>query len=116
VERKLGNLERAEECAREALGIVAARGDEMPVAWILNGLAAVTAARGHGERAATLIGFAAACLERAGGEWPPDELQQYEETLAILAAALPPEVLAAARLRGAALSRTDGLAYASRPD
>ena len=45
VERKLGNLQRAEELTREALRIVAARGDEMPIAWILNGLAAVTAAR-----------------------------------------------------------------------
>jgi len=114
VERKLGNLERAEELAREALRIVAARGAEMPIAWIVNGLAAVTAARGDAERAATLIGLAAASLERAGGEWPPDEREQYEETLATLAAALPPDVLTAAQARGAGLSINDGVSYASQ--
>jgi hypothetical protein len=51
-------------------------------------------------------------LERAGGEWPPDEREQYDETLATLTAGLPPEVLATARSRGAAMSLTDGVAYA----
>ena len=112
VERKLGNLQQAEELSREALRIVAARGDEMPIAWILNGLAAVTAAKGDAERAAILSGLAAATLERAGGEWPPDEREIYDETQARLAAVLSPETLAAARGRGAGLALTDGLAYA----
>ena len=46
VERRLGNLERAEELALQALGIDAARGDEMSIAWTINSLAAVTAAKG----------------------------------------------------------------------
>ena len=56
VERRLGNLERAEELAVQALQIDAERGDEMSVAWIINSLAAVAAAQGDHERAATLIG------------------------------------------------------------
>jgi tetratricopeptide (TPR) repeat protein len=112
VERRLGNLDRAEELALQALSIDAARGDEMSIAWTINSVAAVTAARGDHERAATLNGMAAAMLERAGGEWPPDEREQYDETLATVTASLPPEVLATARTRGAAMSITDGVAYA----
>jgi tetratricopeptide (TPR) repeat protein len=112
VERRLGNLEQAEALALQALVIDAARGDEMSIAWTINSVAAVTAAKGDYERAATLNGMAAATLERAGGEWPPDEREQYDETLTAVAAGLPPEVLAAARARGAAMSLTDGVAYA----
>ena len=116
VERRLGNLERAEELALQALRINAARGDEMSIAWIINSLAAVTAAQGDAERAATLIGMAAAMLDRAGGEWPPDEREQYDETLTRVTAALPPDALADARARGASFSVTDGVAYAARAD
>ena len=100
VERRLGNLERAEELALQALTIDAARGDEMSIAWTINSVAAVTAAKGDHERAATLNGMAAAMLERAGGEWPPDEREQYDETLATVTAGLPPEVLDGARTAG----------------
>ncbi len=86
----------------------------MSIAWTINSVAAVTAAKGDYERAATLNGMAAAMLERAGGEWPPDEREQYDETLSTVTVGLPPEVLAAARARGAAMSLTDGVAYALR--
>ena len=112
VERRLGNLERAEELALQALRIDAARGDEMSIAWTVNSIAAVSAAKGDHDRAATLQGMASAMLERAGGEWPPDEREQYDETLAMVTAGLPPDVLATARSRGAAMSLTDGVAYA----
>ena len=115
VERRLGNLDRSEELALQALRIVAAREDEMSIAWIVNGLAAVTAARGDAERAATLIGMADAMLDRAGGEWPPDERQQHDETLTTLAAALPRDTLTDARARGAGFSVTDGVEYAVPP-
>jgi tetratricopeptide (TPR) repeat protein len=114
VERRLGNLDRAEELAVQALQINAERGDEMSVAWIINSLAAVAAAKGDHDRAATLIGTAAALLERAGGEWPPDEREQYHQTLSIVTAALSPRAIAKARARGAGYSVTDGIAYALR--
>jgi hypothetical protein len=112
VERQLGNLDQAERLSREALSIVQARGDAMAIPWIINGLAAVTAAKGQLERAATLNGLADALLAQAGGEWPPDEREQYEETLERVRQGLPAEAIERARARGAAMSTHDGLAFA----
>jgi hypothetical protein len=105
VERQLGNLDRAEALSRQALPIDAGRGDEMSMAWTLNGLAAVTAAKGDRERAPTLQGMAAAILERAGGEWPPDEREQHEQTFATLPARLAQDVLANTRAAGAQMPK-----------
>ena len=117
VERRLGNLELAEELALQALAIDAARGDEMSIAWTINSVAAVNAARGELIRAATLSTMAASMLERAGGEWPPDERVQYDETLAIVTAGLQPDELERARARGVSSSITDSVAYAlSKPE
>jgi tetratricopeptide (TPR) repeat protein len=112
VERQLGNLGRAEALSREALRIVQARGDAMAIPWIINGLAAVTAANGELERAATLNGMAQAMLERAGGEWPPDEREQYEGTLAAIEVGLAPDAIERARSAGAAMSAEDGIEFA----
>ena len=112
VERQLGNLDSAEEISRQVVAIVAGRGDEMFLAWCLNGLAAVTAAKGDLDRAARLNGMAAALLERAGGEWPPDEREQYDETLSAITARLPPAVLKHSLAQGAAMSLPEGVAYA----
>jgi hypothetical protein len=79
---------------------------------MFNGLAAVTAARGRFERAATLHGAAAGQLARAGGEWPADERAQHEETLATLDANLPADVLERLRGRGSVMTTEAALAYA----
>ena len=84
VERQRGDLAAAESLSRDALRIIAGRRDELAVGWVINGLAAVTAARGQDERAAVLLGLAESLLERAGGEWPPDELEQHDGTLRAL--------------------------------
>jgi tetratricopeptide (TPR) repeat protein len=73
VERQLGHLDNADELAREALDIDYRRGDELPMPWKLNRLAAVATERGEFERAATLIGAADGMLEAQGAAWPPDE-------------------------------------------
>ena len=112
VERKLGNLAGAEALSLEALRTVSRRGDEMAIPWVINGLAAVTAAQGRLERAATLIGTAEALLERAGGEWPADEREQYEGALALVVTGLPPAELVGARARGTAMTVDDAVAYA----
>jgi tetratricopeptide (TPR) repeat protein len=112
VERRLGNLDRAEELALQALAIDAVRGDEMSIAWTVNSVAAVAAAKADLERAAVLVGLASALLERAGGEWPPDEREQYDETAATLTAGLPTDVLAAACARGGSMSVEAGVAFA----
>jgi tetratricopeptide (TPR) repeat protein len=112
VERQLGNLAEAEALSRDALRIVSERGDQLAIPWVLNGLAAVTAAQGDHERGATLLGMAEAMIERAGGEWPPDEREQYEGTLAVLSGSLMPTALAHAREVGASMTAEQGVAYA----
>lgn len=115
VERQLGNLERAEGLSREAIETFYRLGDELAIAWSANGHAAVTAARGNLERAATLLGFAEAGIERAGGEWPPDERQQYEQTLEELRSGMTPTALDKARAAGRALSTSEAVAMAASP-
>ena len=70
VERQLGNLDRADELSRRAVDTETARGHDVYLSWTLNGLAAVMAAKGDLIRAATVLGAAAATLERGGGEAP----------------------------------------------
>ena len=69
------------------------------------------AAEGDLIRAATVLGAAAATLERGGGEWPPDELEQYKETLVVLGALSPGE-LERVRAGGAAMTRAEIVEYA----
>ena len=97
VERQLGNLDEAEALAREALEIDCRRGDELAIPWKINGLAAVAADRAQFDRAATLIGAADATMETGGGKWPPDELQHYERTTAVLTEAMDREAFEQAR-------------------
>lgn len=113
VERQLGNLDRAEELIRDAFDIFRRRGDAIATAWALNGLAAVTAAQGRGERAAVLIGIADAALTAAGGEWPPDERVQHDETVARLSKQLGAEDFERARARGEAMTAEEGIDYAA---
>lgn len=112
VERQLGNLDRAEALSLEALRFAVAQRDEMAIPWSINGLAAVTAAQEHLERAATLIGIAESLLAKAGGEWPADEREQYEGTLATLSAGLSPEALQSARAIGNAMTLKDATSFA----
>ena len=56
----------------------------MAIPWVINGLAAVIAAKGTIERAAELLAIAESLLARAGGEWPADEREQYEGTLTLV--------------------------------
>lgn len=112
VERRLGNLDRAEALSRDALRIVWDKRDQMAIPWVINGLAAVAGAKGEHERAATLLGIAENLLALAGGDWPPDEREQHDGTLALLEAALPPDSLQQHRAAGAAMSLEEGVAFA----
>ncbi|MGH8958869.1 MAG: tetratricopeptide repeat protein [Acidimicrobiia bacterium] len=111
VERKLGRLDDAEELSREALRIANAQANQLAIPWVINGLAAVTVAKGEHERGAILLGIAEGLLERAGGEWPPDEREQFESALAELSQA-DPEQVDNFRARGRGMSIADGVAYA----
>jgi len=112
VERKLGNLDAAEGLSREALRIVASQRNELAIPWVVNGLAAVTAAKGDYERAATLIGIAEGLMERAGGEWPADEREQYEGTLAALSGAAAKASVNERRAAGRAMTLENAVAFA----
>lgn len=117
VERQLGNLDAAEELSREALGLAVRRGDGLAIPWMLNGLAAVTAAKGAHERGAMLLGAADALLESAGGEWPPDELAQHEQTVGVLTEAMGEAELASVRAAGQSMNEEDAVAFAlAAPD
>jgi tetratricopeptide (TPR) repeat protein len=115
VERQLGNLDEAEALAREALEIDCRRGDEIAIPWKVNGLAAVAAARRNFHRAATLVGIADAAMEAAGGAWPPDELKQYEQTVAALTSKMGPTEFDRIRAAGRAMLMPDALHFALRP-
>ena len=104
VERRLGHLETAEALSLEALEITGRRRDAMTTAWVLNGLAAVIAAKGDLARAATLLGAADSLLAQAGGEWPPDEREQHDATLTALQAAMDAQAFDRARAAGAAMT------------
>jgi tetratricopeptide (TPR) repeat protein len=112
VERQLGNLDRAAALSREALAIVGRQRDGLGIPWVMNGLAAVTAAQGDDESAATLLGMAESLLARAGGEWPPDEREQYDGTLSTLRSRMTPETFDRARATGSAMSLDEALAFA----
>jgi tetratricopeptide (TPR) repeat protein len=113
VERQLDNLDRAEELSRAAFDIFRRRGDAIATAWALNGLAAVTAAQGRAERAAVLLGIADAALADAGGEWPPDERVQHDDTVARLSEELGHEGFERARGRGSAMTAEDSVDFAA---
>jgi len=112
VERRLGNLDAAEALAHEALAIVYRRGDDLAIPWMVNGLVAVARDRGQFERAATLIGVADATMAAAGGAWPPDEWEHYEQSVAILTETLAPSVFARARAAGHAMTTAEGVGFA----
>ncbi len=112
VERKLGNFDGAEALSLDALRIVTRKHDEMAIPWVINGLAAVTAAKGKHQRAATLLAIAETLLSRAGGEWPADEREQFEGTLAAVSLALPARVLDDARARASAMTLDECVATA----
>jgi hypothetical protein len=81
----------------------------MAIPWVINGLAAVTAAQGHVERAARLLAIADTLLERAGGDWPPDEREQHDGTLAAVSADLSPAKLEAVRAEAQSLSLAEAV-------
>jgi hypothetical protein len=112
VERQLGNLERADELAREALEIARQREDEWLFPYALNGLAAVATDRGELERAATLVGAAEAMMEVQGAAWPPDERPHYERTVAKVADAMGSAEFERVRAAGRSLASQDAVEFA----
>jgi tetratricopeptide (TPR) repeat protein len=112
VERQLGNLDRADALAREALEIARQREDEWLFPYALNGLAAVAAEQGRDEQAATLIGAAEAMMESQGAAWPPDERPHYEHTVALLTDSMGSSEFERVRAAGRSLGSREAVDYA----
>ena len=112
VERQLGNLDAAEDLAREALEISERIGEEFTKPFAIAGLAAIALERGQFERAATLIGAAEAMLEAKHMAWPPDEAPHHDRLLAELPEAMGPEAFDQARATGRALETRDAVKFA----
>ena len=112
VERQLGNLDAAEELAREALVVGRRIGDEFTKPFAISGLAAIATKRGEGERAATLLGAAEAMMEAQKMEWPPDERPHYEHMLAELPKAMGAAEFARARKAGQLMASAEAVAFA----
>ena len=112
VERQLGNLDAASALARDGLETFHRLGDHLATAWSANSVAAVAGARGDLVASATMLGFAEAGIERAGGEWPADEREQFEGTLAMLRKGLDAAILETARVTGRSMSTEEAIAFA----
>jgi hypothetical protein len=117
VEHQLGDLDRTEALACEALEIALRREDEWMFPYLLSRLAAVAAERRELERAATLIGAADAMMAAQGAAWPPDERPHYERTVSTLASAMGDAGFENARARGQTLATHQAveLALAATP-
>jgi hypothetical protein len=115
VERQLGELAHADRLAREALRIAARRGDQWMIPYVLNGLAAVAVEVGAFERAATLLGAAAAMVERQGNAWPPDEAPHFHRSRAAAADALAPGRFDHAWSAGRHLPPAEAVSFALAP-
>lgn len=112
VEHQLGNLERAETLAVEALEIARRRDDNWMFPYLLSRLAAVAVERGELERGATPIGAAETMMEAQGAAWPPDERPHYEQTLTKLADTMGAAEFERARAEGRSLSTHESVQLA----
>ena len=82
---------------------------------MLNGLAALAVQVGAFERAATLLGAAAAMVEGQGNDWPPDEAPHFQRSRATAAHALGPGRFQAAWSAGRRMPSTRVVRYALDP-
>jgi tetratricopeptide (TPR) repeat protein len=112
VERQLGNLDTAEDLAREALEISEEIGEEFTKPFAIAGLAAIALERREYERSAMLIGAAEAMLEARGMAWPPDEAPHHDHLLADLPIAMGSEPFDRARQAGRGMTARGVVRYA----
>ncbi|HEX4896793.1 MAG TPA: hypothetical protein VFV53_00380 [Candidatus Limnocylindrales bacterium] len=112
VERQLGNLQAAEDLAREALELEERSGDQFTTPFAFSGLAAIATERAQPERAATLVGAAEAIMAAQGMAWPPDERPHYERLLAVLPERMGGGAFEHARATGRLMTIGDAIALA----
>ncbi len=96
IELTKGNLDSAQQTLAESLRLVHATGEPWHIVERLEALAGLWVARGKAERAARLLGAAAAQRERGGFPLPPAEQADYDRWSAAIEATLGAEGFAAA--------------------
>jgi tetratricopeptide (TPR) repeat protein len=102
--RRRGEVAQAEALGREALALYWERGHPQQCANALFSLGSTAAAAGQGERAARLLGAAAALRETLGDSLLPPDRELDEQPVAAVRAALGEERWAAAFAAGQATS------------
>jgi predicted ATPase/class 3 adenylate cyclase len=109
------DLDQAGVWARRAAHGFHALGDDINLATVFRGLAAVAARSGDFERGARLAGFGARLISDAGGDRSPMPAE-IEDALEIAVRELGREHADAAWQEGHAMSREDAIALALQPD
>jgi hypothetical protein len=112
VEELRGDLDAAEAFHRESLLVTRELFDDLPLAFALEGLACVAAARQQPQRAAVLLGAAEAIRERAGTPLPPQERVDVDRATDAAVSALGREAFTKALERGRRMSIEEATGYA----
>jgi predicted ATPase/DNA-binding SARP family transcriptional activator len=111
-ELELGRHEVAGQHFREGLVLARDAGDREDLVWLLEGIGALAAARGHGERAARLLGAADGLLQAMGADHKPYERSLRDRTDAATESALGAEATGAALAEGRSLPLSDAIELA----
>ena len=113
VEELRGDLAAAEVCHRESLRLAGSLADENSLAFALEGLACVAAARRQSQRAAVLLGAAESIRARTGSRLPLQERADAERAVAAAVSELGREAFDLALDRGRRMSTGEVLAQES---
>jgi tetratricopeptide (TPR) repeat protein len=112
VTRGDGDCEEARALHREGLPLCHRLADRRGIGWHLVGMAGVEAEQGRAERAARLLGAAAAALEAIGSPLPPPQQREHDRTREQTEAALGEGAFAAAWAEGRAMPLEEAIRYA----
>jgi len=113
VTRRAGDCQEARALHREGLPLFQRLGDRRGMGWHLGGMAGVEAEQGRAERAAILLGAAAAVLEALGIRSVPSPASEHGRTVEQQTRALlDEEAFGSFFAQGRAMSLEQAVAYA----
>jgi predicted ATPase/DNA-binding SARP family transcriptional activator len=111
VEELRGDLDAAEVFHREGLHLAGDLPGKLPLAFVLEGLARVAAARQQQEKAAVLLGAAESVRTQAGTDLPAQERADVERATDAVVSALGRDAFTAMMERGRRMSLHEVVAY-----
>ena len=112
VEELRGDLDAAEARHQESLRLAGQLPDEAALAFVLEGLACVAAARQQPQRAAVLLGAAESVRARIGTPLPPQDQADVERATDAIVSALGQEAVTGMMEQGRRMSVGEATAYA----